>query len=108
MVPVPWDLQSARWLLVVPQQVVWYIVLALSLIGFVSGLRRDAPLTCALAGFIVAAVIVIAPNSGNIGTLIRHRDMVVPFVLALAGAGAMSLAARLVSARPVVRERLAS
>jgi hypothetical protein len=94
IVPLPWRLESATWLVVVPQQLVWYIVVVLAVAGTIAGLRRAAALTCALVGFIAAAVIVIAPNSGNVGTLIRHRDMVVPFVLALACLGGMSIATR--------------
>ena len=43
--------------------------------GLRAGLRRDRWLTLLLAGYVVAGVIIIAPNSGNIGTLVRHRDL---------------------------------
>lgn len=97
MIPVPWHLENAAWLVIVPQQAVWYLLVLLAVVGAVAGARRDATLTCVLAGFIVGALVVIAPNSGNVGTLIRHRDMVVPFVSALAGLGAVRVAMRCVS-----------
>ena len=96
VIPVPWHLENATWLVMMPQQALWYSLVLLAVAGAVAGARRDPLLTCVLAGFIVGAVIVIAPNSGNVGTLIRHRDMVVPFVAALAGMGAVKVAMRLV------------
>jgi hypothetical protein len=42
-------------------------------------------------------VVVIAPNSGNIGTLVRHRDIVVPPVALLASAGFVSILGVLVN-----------
>ena len=95
--PLPWDLESAGLLVIVPQQVVWYAAILLSVFGAAAGVRRDPLLTFMLVGIIVAAVVVIAPNSGNIGTLIRHRDMVVPFVCALAGIGGVTVAQRLLA-----------
>ena len=96
VIPVPWHLENATWLVMMPQQAVWYLVIVLAVVGVVAGFRQDAVLTCVLVGFIAGAVVVIAPNSGNVGTLIRHRDMVVPFVSALAGVGAVRVAMRLV------------
>lgn len=92
--PIPWRLESFGELLMAPQQVAWYGALAAALLGIAVGLRRDPWLTCILAAYPVAGMIVIGPNSGNIGTLVRIRDMIVPFVLSLAAVGMMSLAYR--------------
>jgi hypothetical protein len=97
LMPLPWLLDSTRWLVIVPIQVVWYVALALSAAGVVAGLRRDPLSTCVLAGVVAAGVAIIAPNSGSVATLIRHRDMIVPFVVALAGLGAMTTVERVVT-----------
>jgi hypothetical protein len=91
VVPAPWRIGSAMELGMVPQQLAWYGALAAAFVGVVVGLRRDAWLTCILSAYPVAGMIVIAPNSGNIGTLVRHRDMIVPFVLSLAAIGIVAL-----------------
>lgn len=83
-VPLPWQMASASSAALLPQQLAWYVVLVAALLGLGAGLRRARWLTLLLAGYVVAGVIIIAPNSGNIGTLVRHRDMIVPFVIALA------------------------
>lgn len=91
VVPTPGRAGSLTELAMAPQQVVWYGALVAALIGIAAGVRRGAWLTCILAAYPVAGLIIIAPNSGNVGTLVRHRDMIVPFVLSLASVGVMSL-----------------
>jgi len=93
--PLPWALDSPKWALVVPQQVIWYALLLLAIVGVAAGGRRDPLTTCLFAGVIVAAVAIIAPNSGNIGTAIRHRDVIAPFVAGLAGIGGQAIANRM-------------
>ena len=90
--PRPASMTSMQWLTVVPQQIAWYAAMAFAIPGIVVALRRDALLACLLFGMVVGGVAVAAPNSGNLGTLIRHRDMISPFVFVLAGAGLVACA----------------
>jgi hypothetical protein len=94
VVPLPWQAESAQEIVFMPQQVVWYGMVLLGIVGFIAGCRRDPLLTCLLAGFTAAGAAAIAMNSGNIGTMVRHRDTVVPFVVWLSALGAVDLAAR--------------
>ena len=87
LVPMPWRASSAAELAIAPQQLVWYTLVALSLLGLRAAWRQDAVLTALLASYVVMGVVVIAPNSGNTGTLVRHRDMIAPIVACLAGVG---------------------
>jgi len=50
-----------------------------------------------LVSCIVVAAVPISLSNGNIGTLVRHRDTVVPFIVWLSGLGAVSLAGWLAS-----------
>jgi hypothetical protein len=86
--------ESPAWLALIPQQVVWYCAVLLAFVGAIRGMWRQPMVTSLLLGMIVGGVIIIAPNSGNIGTLIRHRDMIVPFVLMLASYGAVTVIER--------------
>lgn len=86
--------ESPTWLALIPQQVIWYFAVLLAAVGAIRGMWKQPLVTSLLLGMIVGGVIIIAPNSGNIGTLIRHRDMIVPFVLMLAGYGAVTLIER--------------
>jgi hypothetical protein len=87
LVPMPWRVASFRELAIAPQQCLWYVIVVLALIGVPAAWRQDALVTALLIGVAVAGLVVIAPNSGNIGTLVRHRDMVATIVTWLAGVG---------------------
>ncbi len=90
--PLPWQVQSRAEMVFLAQQVVWYLMVVLAAIGVVTGLRRDPLVTCLLCGVTVAGSVAIALNSGNIGTMVRHRDTVVPFVVWLSALGAVTTA----------------
>jgi hypothetical protein len=89
VVPAPWSAGSLSELVLAPQQIAWYLSVLAAGAGMIVGMRRDPWLTCILAGAALGGLIVIAPNSGNIGTLVRHRDLIVPFVLWLSVIGAV-------------------
>jgi len=97
VVPLPWETVSWSEIVLVPQQVVWYLMVPLALVGVVAGFRRDGLVTLLLVSCIVVAAVPISLSNGNIGTLVRHRDTVVPFIVWLSGLGAVSLAGWLAS-----------
>lgn len=92
VVPLPWQAGSRGTLALLPQQLAWYVMCVAAAAGFVVGMRRAPWLTCVLAGSALAGLLIIAPNSGNVGTLMRHRDLIVPFVLWLGGLGVVGVA----------------
>ena len=104
-VPLPWQVGSRGTLALLPLQLAWYVACAAAIAGFVVGSRRAPWLTAMLAGTVISGWLIIAPNSGNVGTLIRHRDLVLPFVLWLGGLGVVGLTetarASAASERPV-------
>jgi hypothetical protein len=92
-VPRPWEIESRAGFAYEPQQLAWYALVVLGVPGVVAGFRRDPLVTWILLAIVGAGVAVIAPNSGNVGTLVRHRDMVIPALALLGAAGfAASLA----------------
>jgi hypothetical protein len=101
-VPLPSHVVSPFEILLLPQHFTWWLLVVLACVGTVVGLRRDALLTGMLAGYCLIGLTVIAPYSGNIGTLIRHRDMIVPFLTWLSALGAVG------ALRALAQERHAS
>ena len=99
VVPLPWDAVSWSEIVLVPQQVAWYLMVPLALVGVVAGFRRDVLVTLLLVSCIVVAAVPISLSNGNIGTLVRHRDTVVPFIVWLSGLGAVYLVGWLASRR---------
>ncbi len=89
--PVPWRSESMTMRAYLPEQIAWFVILALVPIGLVAGIRRDAMLTSLLAAQAFAVMMMVAMTSGNIGTLIRHRGLVLPYLAWLAGLGAYEL-----------------
>ena len=89
--PAPWQTASAAQLAYVPQQILWYLAAVLAVAGSVVGLRKNLPLTAMLLGYTLAGMGLIGLYNGNVGTLVRIRDIVVPMVLCLSGVGASAL-----------------
>ena len=89
--PVPWRIESRATLAYLPEQMFWYLLLALAPIGIAAGVRRDAMFTMLLVAHAFGAATVVAMTSGNIGTLIRHRGLVMPYLVWLAGLGLYEL-----------------
>jgi len=93
-VPLPWEVESMWTLMYLPVQIVWYILVALVPIGFVYGCRRDPLIASLLLAHALVAAIAVALTSGNIGTLVRHRDLALPFIAWLSAVGACGLLSR--------------
>ena len=91
VVPFPWQLVSRNQVMYLPQQLIWYTLLLFAIVGAVQGCRRDVFATWLLIGMSCAGIAVMALNEGNIGTMVRHRDSVVPFVACLAAWGMVSV-----------------
>ena len=85
--PLPWHAESRLLRAYLPEQMAWFVLLAFVPIGIIAGHRRDAALTSMLAAQAFAAVVVVAMTSGNIGTLIRHRGLALPYFAWLAALG---------------------
>jgi hypothetical protein len=86
-VPTPWQVTSRFAIAYLPEQILWYVALVLAIFGIASGVRRDSWLTCLLVGYAVVGAGIISLPSGNIGTFIRMRGMIVPYVLCLSALG---------------------
>ena len=98
--PLPWEMRSRTMLAYLPEQMVWYVLALLLPFGFYAGLKRDVVLTSVLAAHAAAAILIVALSSGNIGTLIRHRALALPYVVWLSAAGAHDVCRRLAAGRP--------
>jgi len=102
-VPLPWQARSASALAYLPEQVIWYIIVALAPIGLVFSFRRDPLVAGLLFGFAVVAAVTVAMTSGNVGTLVRHRGLALPYVVWLSAVGACELVTWSVAALPLRR-----
>ncbi len=80
-VPLPWQLASTRELVYLPEQMFWYVLLALFPAGLVAGWRREPITTALLGAYALPTSAALALTNGNVGTLLRLRGIVIPFIL---------------------------
>lgn len=88
--PLPWEMQSISELVFFPEHVVWLLIVLFVPIGAVAGWRRDPTVTACLIGFAIPTAAVLAVTTGNVGTLLRLRGLVTPYLLWFAALGALT------------------
>jgi hypothetical protein len=91
IVPLPWQLESTRELAYLPEQIAWYVLVLLLPVGAVAAARRDRLVSCMLIGFVLPTAAVLALTNGNVGTLLRMRGLVVPYLVWPSAAGFAAL-----------------
>jgi hypothetical protein len=80
-VPLPWEMQSKAMLAYLPEQVLWYLIVILAMPGVLVAMRRDLPVASLLLAHALVAALTVALTSGNVGTLVRHRGLALPYLL---------------------------
>lgn len=87
LTPLPWQMETRGELSYLPEQLFWYVLLALAPIGAVVAVRRDRTVAALLIAYILPTAAVVALTTGNVGTLIRHRTLIVPYVVWVSALG---------------------
>jgi 4-amino-4-deoxy-L-arabinose transferase-like glycosyltransferase len=93
-VPRPQEARSPNVLAYVPEQIVWYILAALVPAGVLFAFRRNAAVTGLLLAHSLLIALAAAFTDGNVGTLVRHRGLALPYLVWLSGVGACELLVR--------------
>jgi len=89
--PLPWEMVSLGELAFFPEHLLWMVILLLVPIGAVAAWRRDATITAMLLGFALPTAAVLAVTTGNVGTLLRLRGLVTPYLIWFAVFGALTI-----------------
>ena len=83
--PIPWRAEHWKELAIIPQMFFWMAVFPISLFGIWRFLQGNPSLGALVLVFTVILLTgAIVLTKGNEGTLVRHRDMLVPFYLMFA------------------------
>jgi Dolichyl-phosphate-mannose-protein mannosyltransferase len=90
--PLPWKGDSLFLRAYLPEHIVWWVLVALLPFGVIAGLRLDPVLTMILCAHGAMIMFVVALTSGNAGTLVRHRGLVLPYVVWLSALGGVAIA----------------
>jgi hypothetical protein len=99
--PQPWIERSRAMLAYVPEQAAWWTLLALVPFGIAAGLKADALVTATLLAHAGAIAMMVAITSGNIGTLIRHRGLVLPYLVWIAALGGGGILMTMIKGRAI-------
>ena len=80
-VPWPWEIQSRSALAYLPEQLIWYLIVLFAVPGVLLAMRRDLLMASLLIAQACVAAITVALTSGNVGTLVRHRGLALPYLV---------------------------
>ncbi len=92
--PLPWQAQSRAAVAYIPEQVMWYVLAALATMGVATAFRREPHVAALMVAYAGLLAIGAALTDGNIGTLVRHRSLTLPYLVWFAGLGACDLLIR--------------
>lgn len=98
-VPWPWEMASRSELAFLPEHLAWLLIVVFTPIGLVAGWRRDRVVTALLIGFVLPTAAALAITNGNVGTLLRLRGLVSPYLIWLAVLGGLAAAESLLARR---------
>ena len=99
LTPLPWQAASRGELAFLPEHLLWYLLLATVPFGLVAGWRRDPLVTAVLIGFVLPTALVLALTNGNVGTLLRLRGLVTPYLMWIGVLGMCVIGEALVARR---------
>ena len=86
--PFPLTARTASEIGLVPDTLLWYAVVVLAVVGLAYLVRRRDRRFAVGVLAMGAIALVLSLTEGNLGTLVRHRAMLIPFVVMLAAVGA--------------------
>jgi hypothetical protein len=95
VMPLPWQAQTMLLRAYVPEHVVWLLLVALLPFGVWAAARREPAGSFVMAAYIAVMFVGVALRSGNVGTLARHRGLVLPFVICMGAVAVCHLLWRL-------------
>ena len=96
--PLPWEARSLSERAYLPEHLLWYMLVLMLPFGIAEGWRRDPWATAMVIGFILPTAITLAMTNGNIGTLLRLRGLVTPYMAWISALGFCVVAERLCAA----------
>ena len=100
LTPLPWEARSMSERAYLPEHLLWYALVLMLPFGIAEGWRRDPWATAMLIGFILPTAVTLAMTNGNIGTLLRLRGLVTPYIVWISALGFCVVADRLCAAWP--------
>ena len=80
LTPLPWEARSLSERAYLPEHLLWYFLVLMLPFGVAEGWRRDPWATSMVIGFVLPMAAALAMTNGNVGTLLRLRGLVTPYI----------------------------
>jgi hypothetical protein len=80
-------MRSLSELAFMPELLLWYLLVAALPMGIAGGWRLDQTTTSVLIGMAVPTAAALAMTTGNVGTLLRFRGLVIPSMVWISAIG---------------------
>ncbi len=87
LAPFPWQIGSLPQITVIPEMLLYYLLLPVMFLGWGFIMKHKTGEGGIITVYIFIMMLVLSFAEGNIGTLFRHRAMVLPFMFVLIGIG---------------------
>lgn len=87
LVPFPWAMNTALQLLTYPAMIAWYILIPFIMLGVIIAWRYKFKASFALIFYVISLSSMYALTEGNIGSALRHRDLIAPICFIFGAAG---------------------
>lgn len=85
--PFPWAITTKPQLLTYPEMIIWYFMIPFVILGMLLSWRYRFKLTFALIFYVIVFTSAHALVEGNIGSTLRHRDLILPIYFLFVAAG---------------------
>lgn len=79
--PFPWQVGSALQIIALPEMLIYYMLIPSMIFGIKFVVRNKLSKGGLIIAYIIVITFVLAFIEGNVGTLFRHRSMMLPFYL---------------------------
>lgn len=103
--PWPWEMRSRGELAFLPEHLLWCLLVVALPAGIAAGWKRDRLVTALIIGYMVPTAAALALTNGNVGTLLRLRGLVTPYLIWIGVLGLLAMAEALLAARRRATDR---
>jgi hypothetical protein len=104
--PAPWETVSIQRLATVPDALAWDVLFVLGVVGAWHSRRAWSPAWLVVLVYLVLMILALSLASSNLGTAVRHRSMLVPWLAVLASPALAAVVAWLGATRAPAAVRL--
>lgn len=87
LVPFPWRIYSILQLMSYPQIIIWYSLIPFIFMGIIFAIRYRFKMSLILICYLLLITSAYSLIEGNIGSAMRHRDLLTPFYLIFGSVG---------------------